>query len=417
MERKNGIIGALVAFTAIIAVGILSALSLEPVTGASVYSGTAKWVLIVGMEAILLSLISAVLYFAFQRRGKACIAVPAACMLVGMANNMVLAARGIPIRPDDLGAAGTAMAVAGGYVLTAGVPVLVSLAAGALGIALCFAIPSEEKPDPIRIASNSLLALVLAFGAFSYSRTVVSYVEADVFAPTTDFYYDPADAYAQTGFIWSYAYMALHGELEEPAGYDADAVPALVAAKAAEYSPSELAGAAEGDDVVVIMNESFVDLADYAAGFGIVYDGPERFRKLASESDIHGPLLVPVMGGGTCNSELEFLTGCSSLAYGMSKTPYTLYGMEHIRSLAKMYREAGYRTVAVHPGDGTSWNRNERYAELGFDEFMGILRTEEYDPDRIFDVWERMSESPELRALMDANEETGACARGYRERR
>ena len=55
--------------------------------------------------------------------------------------------------------------------------------------------------------------------------------------------------------------------------------------------------------------------------------------------------------------------------------------------------------------------------ELGFDEFMGILRTEEYDPDRIFDVWERMSESPELRALMDANEETGACARGYRERR
>lgn len=55
--------------------------------------------------------------------------------------------------------------------------------------------------------------------------------------------------------------------------------------------------------------------------------------------------------------------------------------------------------------------------ELGFDEFMGILRTEEYDPDRIYDVWERMSESPELRALMDANEETGACARGYRERR
>ena len=33
--------------------------------------------------------------------------------------------------------------------------------------------------------------------------------------------------------------------------------------------------------------------------------------------------------------------------------------------------------------------------ELGFDEFMGILRTEEYDPDRIYDVWERMSESPE----------------------
>ena len=50
--------------------------------------------------------------------------------------------------------------------------------------------------------------------------------------------------------------------------------------------------------------------------------------------------------------------------------------------------------------------------ELGFDEFMGLLRTEEYDPDRIYDVWERMSESPELRALMDANEETGPARGG-----
>lgn len=53
---------------------------------------------------------------------------------------------------------------------------------------------------------------------------------------------------------------------------------------------------------------------------------------------------------------------------------------------------------------------------LGFDEFLKIMRTEEYDPDHIYDVWAKMAESPEMKALMDMNEVTGVCSRGYRER-
>ena len=50
---------------------------------------------------------------------------------------------------------------------------------------------------------------------------------------------------------------------------------------------------------------------------------------------------------------------------------------------------------------------------LPFDEFLRRMKTEEYDPDHIYDVWAEMSKSPEMRARMEMNEESGVCRRGY----
>ena len=50
---------------------------------------------------------------------------------------------------------------------------------------------------------------------------------------------------------------------------------------------------------------------------------------------------------------------------------------------------------------------------LPFDEFLRRMKTEEYDPDHIYDVWAEMSKSPEMRARMEMNEEIGVCRRGY----
>ena len=50
---------------------------------------------------------------------------------------------------------------------------------------------------------------------------------------------------------------------------------------------------------------------------------------------------------------------------------------------------------------------------ISFDEFLGRMKTEEYDPDHIYDVWEEMSRQPEMRGRMEMNEESGVCRRGY----
>lgn len=50
---------------------------------------------------------------------------------------------------------------------------------------------------------------------------------------------------------------------------------------------------------------------------------------------------------------------------------------------------------------------------LSFDEFLRRMKTEEYDPDHIYDVWAEMAKSPEMKARMEMNELTGVCSRGY----
>ena len=71
----------------------------------------------------------------------------------------------------------------------------------------------------------------------------------------------------------------------------------------------------------------------------------------------------------------------------------------------RVYAERGF----FHLPEGTA-------PPLTFDEFLERMRSEEYDPEHIYDVWEEMARSPEMRARMAANVEHGACGPGYAER-
>lgn len=53
---------------------------------------------------------------------------------------------------------------------------------------------------------------------------------------------------------------------------------------------------------------------------------------------------------------------------------------------------------------------------MGIREFMDALKAEEYDENRIYEVWERMREDPETERLIRNNIECGVCAEGYTNR-
>ena len=50
---------------------------------------------------------------------------------------------------------------------------------------------------------------------------------------------------------------------------------------------------------------------------------------------------------------------------------------------------------------------------IGITEYMEKLRTEEYDPDHIYEVWAKMKKDPEARELIKNNEICGVCPVGY----
>lgn len=115
------------------------------------------------------------------------------------------------------------------------------------------------------------------------------------------------------------------------------------------------------------MNESFSDLS--VAG-GIWEEECLRNFYDIETYNKRGYVYASVLGGGTCNSEFEFLTGCSMANIKPGIYPYQAYNLNHSDSLVRLFHENGYQTIAFHPYIAHNWNRDRIYKELGFDVFL-----------------------------------------------
>lgn len=130
------------------------------------------------------------------------------------------------------------------------------------------------------------------------------------------------------------------------------------------------------ENVICIMNESFSDLRLFNGLVGnrsFETDKPflEFYDSLSEDANTQkGNLYVPVFGAMTANSEYEFLTGNSCAFVPQGSIPYQFFTKPGDNSLAKVFREQGYETIAMHPYPGYNWNRTEAYENLGFDMFL-----------------------------------------------
>ncbi len=70
------------------------------------------------------------------------------------------------------------------------------------------------------------------------------------------------------------------------------------------------------------MNETFSDLSVYQ-NLHAGYEGPTYFKSI-DDAVQRGDLYVSAYGGGTCNTEFEFLTGNSMAYLGQGVYPYDL---------------------------------------------------------------------------------------------
>ncbi len=81
-------------------------------------------------------------------------------------------------------------------------------------------------------------------------------------------------------------------------------------------------------------------------------------------------MLVSVFGGGTSNSEYEFLTGNSVSSLPLNGNAYTQFVKHKVPSLASQLKAGGYDTLAFHPYKAHGWNRDTVYPLIGFDKFF-----------------------------------------------
>ena len=218
-------------------------------------------------------------------------------------------------------------------------------------------------------------------GATCAAMVIPSYMHD--FGVTLD-YGKTLDSYKKDGFLTGFVAAAQDFPINPPKGY----TRAKAAALQTELDDTYAAGTeaanwhvkaaeqfiANQPSIVVVLNESFADLSMFN-GLGCDYKGPTYFKSI-DDALVRGSLAVSVIGGGTCNTEFEVLTGNSYAFVGAGKYPFVTYQMKG-DNLASQLETMGYTTHAIHPNLPTNWNRDEVYAAMGFDEFIDIAAFEE----------------------------------------
>ncbi len=164
----------------------------------------------------------------------------------------------------------------------------------------------------------------------------------------------------ENGVLYSlFVELRQHG-VEEPTGYSAE--------EAQDVLNSTEDMAESQPNIIVVMNESLADY-DYVGEMPLTQDVLPYIHSM-DENCIKGKAIVSVLGGYTCNSEWEFLTGSSMAFLPVTAVPYNQFFEHETDSLATSLKALGYETTAVHPYHGIEWNRDENYPLMGFDRFV-----------------------------------------------
>ena len=338
-------------------------------------------------------------WFIGQRRNGAALLYLGACLIWGVANYFLSLFKGQTILPADVLALSTAVEVSAGYVYVVGDAVVGSLCAFLLAAAVLAILPSPRLTRltvPLNLVAGLLCAALLVHWYQAHDIKEDYGVSVDVWATR--------DSYVRFGSIPCFLQRMQEVVPEPPEGYDTGAANKLQSTLAAAWDASHDAGQAgasgsasaagsagpsatgsapAGDEdaagtsastasaqrpsVIAIMNESFSDLGLYEGVEG--YKGIEE--RLASLGAFQrGQAYTSARGGGTCNSEFEYLTGSTLGSVGGGVYPYMFYDLSKAESLPRYFAALGYDTTAIHPEAPTNWRRDMVYEQMGFERFI-----------------------------------------------
>ena len=281
------------------------------------------------------------------------------CFVIGVAEYYVLEFRGSPLHPADLLSTGTAGEVSSAYKFD----LPISMCAAFFLMLTVFAV--EHKIRFVRYTGKQRIVwlcvlAVLTAGGFGYlqSQPILST------GKNGGFFWNLTSSYEKYGYFLATYIYENYQKVEKPEGYSAEAVEQLMT----ELIQEQTEKSGQLPNIIAIMNESFTDFASVG---GIQTSKPLLpFIDSLQENTVKGNLYVPVFGGGTANTEFEFLTGSTMQFLPTGSTPYQAYVKRELPSLASYLKQYGYETLACHFASGSNWNRDQVYPLLGFDTFL-----------------------------------------------
>ena len=236
------------------------------------------------------------------------------CFVIGVAEYYVLEFRGSPLHPADLLSIGTAGEVSSAYKFD----LPISMCAAFFLMLTVFAV--EHKIRFVRYTGKQRIVwfcvlAVLTAGGFGYlqSQPILST------GKNGGFFWNLTSSYEKYGYFLATYIYENYQKVEKPEGYSAEAVEQLMT----ELIQEQTEKSGQLPNIIAIMNESFTDFASV----GGIQTSKQLLPFIDSlqENTVKGNLYVPVFGGGTANTEFEFLTGSTMQFLPTGSTPYQAY--------------------------------------------------------------------------------------------
>lgn len=301
-------------------------------------------------------------------------------LIAGIANYFVMSFRNNPLLPWDLKSIRTALSVSSNYNYDINYRFIISTAVLVLTM-ICGFIISRKNSRPLRsrsrlgICTCSLIFLLLT------SLGMMNSIVTDFLLTPTNLFTQWA-SYRDNGFTVTFLQNLQYLHIKKPSGYNALTLDHELqeflascgndpeqTSSVSDPSGPDPAADTETPHIIVIMNESFSDLA-VLHDFETNEDYMPYIHSLQKQNLpnlITGNLFVSVCGGNTANTEFEFLTGNTMAFLPSGSIPYQQYISGEIPSLAGQYAGYGYTATGLHPYGASGWNRNLVYPWLGFE--------------------------------------------------
>lgn len=233
----------------------------------------------------------------------------------------------------------------------------------------------EKSTNKLSIMKRiiSLGTYILFAAAVFYTFFFTDLIESKI--RVLDFF-APKYTYCTYGTAFGFVANVEAMGTDSPEGYSVEQVNETLA-KVEEKSDTTTAE--DKPNIIAIMNEAFSDLSmvgDYPTNMEYL-----PFTRTLEENTTKGKLYVSVFGGGTSDTEYEFLTGNSMAVMPQNSVPYQQFVTEPTDSLASTLKEQGYYNIAIHPYAPSGYKRDLVYPLLGFDEF--ISQEDFINPEKI----------------------------------
>lgn len=309
----------------------------------------------------LLIFIYWIIYGITNRTKFACSFIIVATFIFGLINYFVTEIRGISVTISDIYSIRTAMNVASGIKPTVEGNFIVATILFILVLVVLWKIKINEKRET-RTTHAKLAGIVLGiFGILALFGP--NYITDGVEL------WNINRAYANSGAGLTILRMAKDIKVSKPKNYDPGVVRDILSKYEDDTDDFDIS---EAPNVLVVMNESFSDLAK-SFNINLPVDPIENLHALiGSENVISGTMHSSQYGGGTANIEWEFLTQNVTAFLPLGSMPYQQYITSEVNpSLVASMNKFGYTTYGMHSWDKSGYSREKIYSKfLKFDHSM-----------------------------------------------